>query len=157
MATTKKIRMVKCGYSKCLHENKEIEIDQAVKDGTRYYHPDCLKTKENIKEIVDFFVNNFNPNPVYSQLQAVVSNIIFKKNISSDYLLFALKYYAKNNLNLNYPQGIYYIIQNKSVQREYDKQLSKKQKSIQISIEEEEDQLFTYKAPKQKGFDSILG
>ena len=42
-----------CKYSHCLHNNREIEKEKAVRVGNAYYHSDCLKTKEDIKEIVD--------------------------------------------------------------------------------------------------------
>ena len=42
-----------CKYSHCLHSNREIEKEKAVRVGSSYYHSDCFKTKEDIKEIVD--------------------------------------------------------------------------------------------------------
>ena len=36
-----------CGYTFCKHSGEKVSSDIAVKDGTRYYHPDC-HPRENI-------------------------------------------------------------------------------------------------------------
>ena len=84
---------VSCKYSSCLHDSKELNKEEAVKSGNSYYHSDCFKTKEDIKKIIDLFKNHINPNPVYSQLQSVIKNIVFTKGLGSDFLLFVLQYY----------------------------------------------------------------
>ena len=40
---------VTCKYSGCLHPDKTLDKEQAVKSGNSYYHPDCFQTKEDIK------------------------------------------------------------------------------------------------------------
>jgi len=153
----KKTDTVKCRYSSCLHESKELNKEDAVKVGNQYYHKDCYKTKEQIKEIIDLFVKNINPNPVYAQLQAVIKQIVFARGIGSEYLLFGLKYYISHKIPLSYPQGLYYIIQNKEVKEEFEKQKAKAIKPIEINIEETNGNYFEYKPAKQKGFADIIG
>lgn len=99
--------------------SREIEKDKAIKDGKSYYHPQCLKVKNDINEIISLFREKVNPNVVISVLRKVVNAIVFEKNVESGLLLFGLQYYIKNKKTLNYPQGLYYVVQNSDVNREY--------------------------------------
>lgn len=135
-------KIVKCKYSNCLHEKRELMMGEAVKSGSSYYHPDCYKTKENIKQIIDLFRNHINANPVYSQLQSVIKNIIFTKGLESDFLLFGLQYYINKKIPLNYPQGLYYVIQNKDVLDAYNKE---KVKTVRQKVEIKQDNDFEFK------------
>lgn len=144
-----------CKYSHCLHSNREIEKENAVRVGNAYYHSDCFKTKEDIKEIVNLFKKHINPNPVYAQLQSVIKNIIFTKGIQSEFLLFGLRYYIEHKIPLHYPQGLYYVIQNKDVANAYNKSKTKEiKKSIEITKQSENQ--FTHVPIKNNGFADIL-
>ena len=144
-----------CKYSNCLHSNREIEKENAVRVGNADYHSDCFKTKEDIKEIVNLFKKHINPNPVYAQLQSVIKNIIFTKGIQSEFLLFGLRYYIEHKIPLRYPQGLYYVIQNKDVTNAYNKSKTKEiKKSIEITKQSENQ--FTHVPIKNNGFADIL-
>lgn len=150
---------VKCKYSKCKHKCKDIEKSEAVKSGNSYFHNDCFIDKENRKEIVDLFVKHINPNVIFSQLQTVIKNIIDDRGNDSGFLLFGLKYYIEHKIPLTYPQGLYYVIQNKEMIAEYKKLkekniMTKENFVIPDNIEEVE---FSYKPTKTKGFADILG
>lgn len=154
-----KTTTVKCRYSNCLHEDKELNKEEAVKSGNFYYHADCLKTKNEIKQIVDLFVTHINPNPVYSQLHSVINNIVFTKSIGSEFLLFGLQYYISHKLPLNYAQGLYYIVQRKEVLDAYNKYKVKemlKDKDNTVEIEDVKETEFTHVASKNRGFADIL-
>ena len=144
-----------CNYSHCLHSNREIEKEKAVRVGNSYYHSDCFKTKEDIKEVVNLFKTYINPNPVYTQLQSVINNIIFVKKVQSDFLLFGLRYYIEHKIPLNYPQGLYYVIQNKDVANAYNKAKTKEiKKSVEITEQAETE--FKFVPTKNKGFADII-
>ena len=144
-----------CKYSHCLHDNREIEKRKAIRVGNSYYHSDCFKTKEDIKEIVNLFKAHINANPVYAQLQSVINNIIFVKKVQSDFLLFGLRYYIEHKIPLNYPQGLYYVIQNKDVANAYNKTKTKEiKKSIEITEQTETE--FKFVPTKNKGFSDII-
>ena len=144
-----------CKYSHCLHDNREIEKRKAIRVGNSYYHSDCFKTKEDIKEIVNLFKVHINANPVYAQLQSVINNIIFVKKIQSDFLLFGLRYYIEHKIPLNYPQGLYYVIQNKDVTNAYNKTKAKEiKKSVEITEQTETE--FKFVPTKNKGFSDII-
>ena len=144
-----------CKYSHCLHDNREIEKRKAIRVGNSYYHSDCFKTKEDIKEIVNLFKAHINANPVYAQLQSVINNIIFVKKVQSDFLLFGLRYYIEHKIPLNYPQGLYYVIQNKDVANAYNKTKTKEiKKSVEIT--EQAETQFKFVPTKNKGFADII-
>lgn len=152
----KNSEIVSCKYSNCLHDCRELNKEDAVKSGKFYYHKDCLKTKEDIKEIIYLFKKCINPNPVYAQLQKVIKNIVFIKGLGSDFLLFGLKYYIENKISLNYPQGLYYVIQNKKVIDAYNKsKLKLVNKNVEIKVNSDSE--FTYIPIKNKNFSDILG
>lgn len=132
-----------CRYRNCLHENRVLGQDEGVMCGNLYYHTDCLKTKEEIKEIIVLFTERINPNPIYAQLQRVIDNIVFNKGIGSEFLLFGLRYYIDNKIPLNYPQGLYYVIQNKNMSESYNKRKSTMMKS-KIEIREEKKSTFVH-------------
>ena len=144
-----------CKYSHCLHNNREIEKEKAVRVGNAYYHSDCFKTKEDIEEVVNLFKTYINPNPVYAQLQSVIKNIIFVKGVQSDFLLFGLRYYIEHKIPLNYPQGLYYVIQNKDVANAYNKTKTKEVKKS-VEITEQTETQFKFVPTKNKGFADII-
>lgn len=105
-----------CRYCKCVHgDNKEIEDGTEVKIGKSYYHPECAKIKNDIAEIIKLFTDNVNKNVVYSALTRVINDIIFNKKIESGMLLYGLRQWISNKKVLNYPGGLYYVIQDASV------------------------------------------
>ena len=142
-------KIVKCRYPKCLHSCREVPIEDAVLHGKgTYFHPDCLEEMENLKEVIDLFAKEINPNVVFSQLRAVISDIVYKKKVESGLLLYGVKHYIKNNIPLHYPQGLYYVIQNVDVQRLY---AERKQKQSKTTVEvDNTETTFTYKPQKPK-------
>lgn len=146
--------MKKCCYKNCLVKT-EIDEKVAIRVGNKYYHPECLKTKEQIDEIIKLWAEKINEHVVYSQLRSVINNIIFTKGVSSDYLLFGLKYYIFERIPLNYPQGLHYVIQNKDVEKAYAKyNVKKMDKPIEV---EQTETVFTYKPTKSKTLFDLLG
>lgn len=140
-----------------MHDSKELNIEDAVLDKKKYYHADCFKTKEEIKEIIDLFCKHINSHPIFSQLQSVITNIVFTQKIGSEYLLFGLRYYIEHKIPLNYPQGLYYVMQNKDVKKTYDTHIKNSIMKQAIEIIEEKENNFDFKPTKAKGFDDILG
>lgn len=157
-----KEKVYKCRYNHCLHETQSVVASEAIKDGNRYFHKDCYKTKKDIDTVVNLFKEKVNPNVVFSVLRGVVNNIVFKKGVESGLLLFGLNYYISNKINLNYPQGLYYVIQNRNVIKGYTEKknreylIQQKKKAKNMENNEEIESSFTYKPSKQKSFADIL-
>ena len=154
-------KQYKCRFKHCLHEENLVSVDEAVKVGSAYYHEDCYKVKTNIDKTIDLFAKEVNPNVIFSVLRRVINNIVFDKNIDSEMLLFGLKYYIDENIPLNYPQGLYYVVQNKAMVKAYEKKkmaeymLEQRKKAKENPVEEIETE-FTYKPSKRKNFSDIL-
>lgn len=136
---------MKCKYAKCFCQDS----DEIIKS----YHPECLKTKNDINEIKELFVNNINKNVVYAQLIRVINTIIFNKGVTADYLKFGLQYYISHKIPLNYPQGLYYVIQNKDVASAYNRKKSAVVKQEMSSLSDgvlDIDKTFEHKTFKKK-------
>lgn len=146
-----------CKFGHCKHESKEIPKDEAVKIGNAYYHKDCAKNKNNTNLAIELFEQHVNANPVHAQLRAVINNILYTKNIDSDFLVFALRYYIEHRIPLRYPQGLYYVIQNKEAAEAFEKKRAEKFKNVKVDLSETKEVEFTYRPTKQKGFADILG
>lgn len=148
--------IVVCRCKNCTEKSRELNKDDAIKVGNSYYHKSCYKTEQEIKEIIDLFVKNINPNPVFTTLRNVINQIVFQQNLGSEFLLFGLRYYIDHRIPLNYPQGLYYVIQNKTVQNEYAKKTRTTVKT-KVEIAENSNKKFSYTPTKQVGFADIFG
>lgn len=148
----------KCRASHCFHDSKDIlPDDDIVKIKNAAYHKDCYQAISDIREVIDIFATKINPNVVFSELRKVINTIVYDRKIDSGMLLYGVKYYLKNNIPLNYPQGLYYVVQNKEVQDRYKKIVTAfKVKDYQFTAPVDESQSFEYKTKPQKGFADIL-
>lgn len=117
-----KAKTYKCGFRHCQHESCEVSQDEAVKIKNRYYHEDCAEIYNNIEEIKRLYYEKISNTVVMPQLISVVNNIIFKKKVDSNYLLFALKYAINMKRKINYPQGLHYLIDDYKIKTAWQKQ-----------------------------------
>jgi hypothetical protein len=152
-------KIVKCAYKYCSYKDRNLPIEDAILVGkSTYYHKECYKQNEEIKEIIELFKTHIDPLVVFSQLRTVINNIIFNKAVGSEYLLFALKYVINNKINLKHAMGLHYIIGYKNIQNAYMKEKSKityEQKN-KIEITNTEDLPFYFNPTKQKNFNDII-
>ena len=152
-------KIVKCRYSHCNHTSKELFLSEAVQSGkSTYYHKDCYKQSEEIKQVIDLFREFIDPMVVISNLRVVINNIIFNKYVDSEYLLFALKFAINNKLNLKHAMGLHYIIGYKNIQDAYQKERSKKQspETNKIEIKDETNTSFEFIPTKKRDFTNII-
>lgn len=151
-----------CGYSHCKHDNKEVDKTDAVKVGNRYWHKDCFEESNTIREIIDIFQNKCNPQVVIPALRKVINTIVYTKGNDAKFLLYGVKYYVSHKIPLNYPGGLYYVLQNKDVKKEWDKTIAKQMK-VEFHLDEENikdkevDTSFKYKDTNKSKFSGILG
>lgn len=146
---------MKCKYAHCKHESKDIPKGEEIKHSTGYWHKDCLDESLCIREIIDVFVRDVNKNVVVSALRRVINDIIYVKGVDSHLLLFGLKYYVSHKIPLNYPGGLYYVLQNRDVQREWDKMQTQELKNS-FEIKEDNIETFQYKPSEERGFQDVL-
>lgn len=146
---------MKCKYVHCKHESKDIPEGEEVKNGGGYWHKDCLDESLVIREIIKEFTERVNPNVVVAQLRRVINDIVYVKGIDAHLLYFGLMHYILNNIPLNYPGGLYYVLQNRDVQKEWNKIQATRIKN-NFEIKEDNTETFQYKPSKERGFQDIL-
>lgn len=147
----------KCGSSHCLHESKEfMDNDEIVTVGNKSYHADCYKVQNEISRVCDLFYQKINSNIVFGSLRKIVNEIVYERGIQPDLLYFGINYYINNHIPLNYPAGLYYVIQNKKMMEAYNKAKVKKL-NYKFEVETDADNKYKYN-PKtsNSGFNSIL-
>lgn len=156
--------MHKCTFAHCLFgDHADIPEGTEVKVGRSFYHPECAKVKENIRQITDLFVEHINPNVIFPQLTRAINNIVFEKGIDSELLLFGLQYYIDHKIPLQYPGGLYYVVQCREMLKEYWKMVNNRE--IARMQAENPDALvisgevvkFTWAPAKQKTIEDLLG
>lgn len=155
--------IVRC-KGKCLHETKDLEKSEAIRDGNSYYHPDCYKAKQDALEIIDIWSKKVNPLCNFAQLRRAINDIIYNKKVDSGMLLYGLKMYVDKKIPLHYPGGLYYIIQNHEVQRSWIKLQflsTPKEREDDLEVvdnqpEIEQEKPFDYEVKKTVGFEDIL-
>jgi hypothetical protein len=156
-----KEQFYKCAFKHCQHESCEIPQDEAVKVGSRYMHEDCAKINENIASIRDLYYEKISNTVVVKQLVSVINSIIFKKNIDSDYLLFALNHAISAKIPIKSPYGLHYLIDNQRIKDLWNKKDTQiKAKKIREEAEELADikinSTFSYTNSNNVGFGGIF-
>lgn len=151
-----------CRYVNCLHESKSINLltDEFEKDGNSFFHKDCYETRANIQKIKTLWHDNIDSMVVYAQLNKIVNQLIFHDHLSSDYVLFALKYAIdhKETIKLRYPPGLRYVVGNLQVRDAYKKAtvVRTKQSDFVAHDNDSTSPKFSFSS-KSTGFGSILG
>ena len=107
----------KCGYKKCKHDGiVNTDSDDCVEENGKYYHRDCLREKNAIAEIIDFWYREIDEDVVFNQLRRVIDQLVYQRRMDASYILFAIKKKAKF---LNYPSGIYYAVGDKRLKADW--------------------------------------
>lgn len=151
-----------CKYKHCLHPGIPVEKEEAIKVGSTYYHPDCYELKNTVAEIIDYFSKEINPDVVYMLLVRTINNICFPKNkagVPAERLLFQLKYYKNHGGRIQYPGGLYYVLQDRGsfeAWREYKAKKKLKDVNFTVSDEQNSSKEGSVKINKIKSFEDII-
>ena len=151
-----KTKIYKCGFRHCQHESCDVSQDEAVRIGSRYFHEDCAKTYHNIEAIKQLYYEKVSNTVVMPQLINVVNNILFKKHIDSDYLLFALQYAINTKRTINYPQGLHYIIDDYRIKEAWKKQQLNAVKKAKFEATPTSMPTFNIAPTKEKGIEDLF-
>ena len=116
---------MKCRYSRCPYGG-EVVKEEAVKDGKQYYHPDCKQKVEMRKEMVQL-VTEINPNIVQSELGRTLNTLLYNRELSFDYVLYAFKYAKHAGIALYNAGSIYKLMNNPRYVKAYQKKQAKNQ------------------------------
>lgn len=81
-----------CGYKYCLHDGKKVSSLESLKDGTRHYHPDCHKEKQQKQQTFDLYYKYYKSTEDYHLVRKVLVQLINEgeQRFSSEYVLFVL-------------------------------------------------------------------
>lgn len=110
-----------CGYTFCKHMGERVPPDVAVKDGTRYYHPDCLKEKEEKKQIIDLYYKYYHSNEDMRLVTKHINTLISSGN-DSNYILFCMCQCIREKVPFKSIYTLGWEVKNKSVWRQkYDR------------------------------------
>ena len=125
---------MKCAYKHCKHGG-EVEKDQAVKVGNRYYHADCLKEKETVKSIIDLYHEMVDPKPIENYLRKTVNDLIYKDGNDASFILFAIRFCLDNGWTLRSPGGLRYVAKDwKAKEAWKNKEMAKLSREIKIQM-----------------------
>jgi hypothetical protein len=104
-----------CGYKHCLHKGEKVKQDEAVIVGMRRYHIDCAALHKKIEHMKDLYYERIDEKAEFIQLMSVLNNILFKKAVDPDYMLFALSHVIKMNIKIKSPYSLHYLPNNKTI------------------------------------------
>lgn len=150
---------MKCGWTHCKHGG-EVDKENAVKKGARYFHPDCLREKDSINEIIKVYHERVDDHPIENFLRKTVNDLVFKDGNSAEFLLFALKYCLDHGWTLRSPNGLHYVAKDGISKKEWEKKKKEENNTVtQVTIEGETNYNVNpiININKPTGFASILG
>lgn len=155
----KKDRTRVCKYLNCKHNDKiHIDIEPFVKAKEGFYHEDCYKEKKDLQLFRNIWYENISSTVVYSELNRTLNQLLSKRDVTVDYLLFVLQYVIDNNLNLRYPAGFRYFVDKQDIKDAY---IRKTRRTISVSdftAEDNPNDHPTFSVNKKPlGFNRILG
>lgn len=146
----------KCDCPHCLHASRIFaEDDETITVVNKTYHTDCYEVQNRIAQVCDLFWEKINKNVVYGNLRKVVNEIVYVKGIHPDVLYFGINYYLDNHLSLNYPAGLFYVIQNKKMMEAYSRTKVKKL-NYKFEVEIDKENKYSYKQENNGSFGNIL-
>jgi len=133
-----------CAYGKC-KETYELTKENAIQIKKRYYHTECHRKTIGKASIRDLYINRVSKTVVVAMLVKVINSIIDDKNISVEYLYFALRYAINHGYKINFPMALHYLIDDDKIRVSYEKfQLKNKNKENSTApIEEPKEVSFT--------------
>lgn len=79
-----------CGYTFCKHSGERVPSEIAVKDGSRYYHPDCHKEKLTKKQISDIYYQFYKSSEDYKVVMKAVNNLVNNQGYDASFVLYVL-------------------------------------------------------------------
>ena len=109
---------LKCRYKQCKHGG-EVDKEVAVKDGSAYYHEDCLKEKNNKKKIKDIYYKFYQSKEPVTQVNTGISKLVEKND--SEYVLYALCQWIRQMKPLKSIYGLSYVVADKDIESSYKK------------------------------------
>lgn len=150
--------VVKCRYSHCKHNSKELNKDDAVLVGkSTYYHKDCYREMQDMKNVVDLYYNYVDKHPNYSLLQKTIRRLVYEYKCPSGYLVYAVRYAIEKGW-LKHELGITYIVKDDKIKDAYKKYINSKiqKQYYKVTDEQNKGTEFVYKSQPKKSLSDLL-
>lgn len=148
-----------CKYINCKHNDKvHIDKEPFVKGKDGFYHDDCYKEKADLQLFRSLWCENISSTVVFSDLNRILNQLMSRKGVTVDYLLFVLQYVIDNKCNLRYPAGFRYYVDNQNIKAAYEKKNKKIIAPFDFVVSNTVDDAPKFSInQKPSGFNSILG
>jgi hypothetical protein len=152
-----------CTYKYCRHDSRAIAREDVYVKGKKHMHKDCARDSENIVRVKDAFTDCVKGAVSYPRLTKAILDIVYKSNVDSEYLAFAMEYALKNKYEIWSPQYLQYLIQRREIKEAWKNRLlqdsvevqhSTTQKKVEKALEENK---FAFTKESNCGFESIFG
>jgi hypothetical protein len=151
-----------CGYSGCLHNGEKIPSEEAIKDGTRYYHKDCHEEKCFKTQIFDIYYKYYRSTEDFHMVRKAING--FVSNSNAEYVLyvlcqaihkktpfkgiFTLGWLVKNDMEI---KKKYQAMKNQIKRKEIEKNMNNDIKPVS------RERTFKFSSTCNPGFGQILG
>lgn len=157
--------IVKCRYKNCAHGGEiNKNTDDYVANGRMYYHRDCYElkkiddakakqTNEDLAEFRELWRTRISDTVLWGALNKMIGEYL-KRGISSDQMLFTLKYVIKHHYRINHPAGFRYYMDRSEIKKAYDTYKKSKAQASTIAVTDEEKPV-KFKVPKRKTLEDI--
>lgn len=146
---------MKCRYKYC-KLGGEVSKEEAIKDGRAYYHKECYQEKQNKKEIREIILDQI-PTETSTLVSSIILDIVNKKNIDSNYVLFALKESIRSGFKIYNAKGLYTIANSKINKDKYKKLFIQQNKNNNFdNVAVKKETKFQGKSEKYKLWGDIL-
>lgn len=113
----------KCAYAHCLHQGEPVGDDEAIIVSGKYYHWDCIQTKNDIQELRDMYLSGIDSNAKVPVLGKVLNDLVFKYNQPLGYLKYSIKHFIDYGTKIKSPFTLLYLRTNKVMQQKYQKEV----------------------------------
>ena len=105
-----------CSWKHCPRASRTLAPGEGVGVGNRWMHANCAKLYHGIIAARDCYYENISRNVVMKQLVSVLNNLVLVKRNDPEYIVFAIKYAAKNEIEIKGPYSLHYIVTNYRIQ-----------------------------------------
>lgn len=152
-----------CSWKHCPRASKELAPGEGVRAGNRWMHKRCAELCHGIAAVRDCYYENVSRNVVIKQLVSVINNLVLVKNNDPRYMVFAIKYAVKNNIEIKGPYSLHYLVTNYRIQDAWQRynrrnrlaKMIKEQKAEEMKISPPDATTEKYET-KRGGFGSIF-
>ena len=149
-----------CNCKNCLHETRDIDTtaDEFVIDGKFYYHKDCHKVNDDIKDVLAIWQKSIDENVNFGYLRRELNRLIYTEGNPSGYVVFCAMRGA-NSGRLRHVQGLKYYVNNAEIRKEYETKMREskiRQHKFTVETEDLREPKFSGSS-KPTGFGGIFG